>query len=180
MRPRRSTAVLAGATVASIGFLVAMVLSGGRRESGQLVAPSTAGLMAEAPEVVDRVELEWGPRRLVLVRVDGRWRERERDVPRAVVERLQMSVRFMHVAEPVRTLAAGEWEPARASEFGLDPPRYSVALAHGERPLLTASFGAPNPQQVLQYARVEGRDVLYLMPRFVGREWEAVMDSAGR
>jgi hypothetical protein len=177
VRDRRSRLLLGGGTLASIGFLIVMALSGGPRESGQLVGPSGTGLMATAPEEVDRVDIESETRRLVLVRAGGRWRSQERDVPQPVAERLRMSLRFMHVAEPVRVLARDEWEAARARDFGLDPPHYSVVLSQGGRPLLAARFGAPNPQAVLQYARVDGRDVLYLMPRFVGREWEAVMDA---
>jgi hypothetical protein len=31
----------------------------------------------------------------------------------------------------------------------------------------------------MQYVQVEGRDELYLLPRFVGREWEQLIDGAG-
>ena len=175
---RRSTLLHAGVALAALGFLAGMALSGGRRESAQLVQPTTAGLMRERPEDVDRVEIDVGARRLLLVRDAGRWRLDARELPPPVVERLRMSLRFMHVAEPVRTLARAEWEGAHAADFGLDPPRYSIVLSRGGRRLLAARFGAPNPQEVLQYALVEGRDSLYLMPRFVGREWEAVVDGA--
>lgn len=176
---RRSTLLHGGAALAALGFLAAMALTGGRRESAQLVQPTTAGLMRETPDGVDRVEIEVGVRRLLLVRDAGRWRVNERDLPPPVVERLRMSLKFMHVAEPVRTLARAEWEGTRAADFGLDPPRYSIVISRGGQRLLAARFGAPNPQEVLQYARVDGRDALYLMPRFVGREWEAVVDGAG-
>ena len=43
------------------------------------------------------------------------------------------------------------------------------------QPVLTAGFGATNPQGLFQYVRVEGRDALYLLPVFVGREWERVL-----
>ena len=43
--------------VLAVGVLAAMVISGHRRESGQLVKFAPAGVMAEAPAEVDRVEL---------------------------------------------------------------------------------------------------------------------------
>lgn len=42
---------------------------------------------------------------------------------------------------------------------------------------LAASFGAKNPQELFQYVQVEGRAALYLVPVFVGHEWERVMDA---
>lgn len=175
---RRASLMWGAAAVAALGFLVLMSMSGGPRESGQLVQAGTSGLMAERPEDVDRVDVEADGRRIVLVRAAGRWMRDERDLPRPVVERLQMSLRFMHAAEPVRALARDEYAGTPAAQFGLDPPRYSVLLSRDGRPLLRARFGAPNPQEVLQYAGVEGREAIYLMPRFVGREWEAVIAGA--
>ena len=176
---RRATLLQVGVGLAAIAFLLFMMFSGGPRESGQLVRPETVGLMREQPDDVDRVEVETGAERVVLVRKAGRWMRGDRDLPRPIAERLQMSLRFMHAAEPVRTLTRDEYAATPAGDFGLDPPRYSVLLSRRGQPLLRARFGAPNPQEVLQYARVDGRDAVYLMPRFVGREWEAVMAGVG-
>jgi len=41
-----------------------------------------------------------------------------------------------------------------------------------------AEFGAPNPQKVLQYMKLERRDQVYLMPRFIGEEWEKALHAA--
>jgi len=175
---RRANMIWGAAALGALAFLLLMTVSGGPRESGQLVQAGASGLMAERPEDVDRVDVEIGGRRIVLVRAAGRWMRDERDLPRPVVERLQMSLRFMHAAEPVRTLGRDEYAGTPAVQFGLDPPRYSVLLSRDGRPLLRARFGAPNPQEVLQYTGVEGREAIYLMPRFVGREWEAVIAGA--
>jgi hypothetical protein len=169
----------AAAALLAVGFLVAMALSGARRENQQLVQFRAAGLMLETPQEIDRVELTGGGRRLVFVRVTGGWMlgDRREALAAPTLERLEASLRFMHAAEPMRVLERTEWDATRPSEFGLDPPRYSVALSRGSRTALVAQFGATNPQQVAQYARIEGRDALYLMPRFVGREWESVVDA---
>ena len=52
------------------------------------------------------------------------------------------------------------------------PPRSSIAETP---PLLGAEFGAPNPQKVLQYMKLQGRDQVYLMSRFIGEEWEKAL-----
>jgi hypothetical protein len=44
--------------------------------------------------------------------------------------------------------------------------------------VLGAEFGTPNPQKVLQYMKVQGRDQVYLMSRFVGEDWEKALRAA--
>ena len=93
---------------------------------------------------------------------------------------LEDSIKFMHVSPPIRVLERTEWTEHGLQEFGLSPPAYTAVLFGSGRPLLAASFGSPNPQRVLQYMRVEGRDPIYVMSRFVGEEWEQVLAEAGR
>jgi len=63
---RRVNPLWAAAAVGALGFLLLMLVSGGPRESRQLVQAGTSGLMAERPEDVDRVDVEIGGRRIVL------------------------------------------------------------------------------------------------------------------
>jgi hypothetical protein len=164
------------------GFLVAMAVTGQIRESGSLVRFEAAGLMKEPPERIDRVEVETGARRFVFVRTaESAWTQAE--PPAALraplASHLAMSLRFIHVTAPVRAMAREEYQGATLSEFGLEPPRYVVRLLRAGRPVLAARFGSDNPQELMQYVQVEGRDELYLLPRFVGREWEQLIDGAG-
>jgi len=71
-------------------------------------------------------------------------------------------------------MSRDEYQAGAIAEYGLDPPRYVISLQRGDTTVLAASFGARNPQNVLQYVRVAGRDELYLLPVFVGHEWEQV------
>jgi hypothetical protein len=74
-----------------------------------------------------------------------------------------------------------EWASSGLREFGLEPPGYTAALYRQNAPALIAEFGGPNPQQVLQYMKLQGRDEVYLMSRFIGEEWEqALREAAGR
>jgi hypothetical protein len=90
------------------------------------------------------------------------------------------SIKFMHVSAPIRVMEHAEWAPVGLREFGLDPPGYSATLYRRGRAVLGAEFGTPNPQKVLQYMKIEWRDQVYLMPRFIGEEWEkALREAAG-
>jgi len=51
-------------------------------------------------------------------------------------------------------------------------------LFEGERPVLGAHFGGRNPDGMLEYVLVEGRQQLFLLSRFVGEEWEAAAKAA--
>jgi hypothetical protein len=179
-RGRRWLAV--GGSLAAIGFLVAMTLSGRFPESGQFVRFVPAGVVAETPEQIDRIELTTSDRRWAFERIATGWRAEPRgtSVPPALATHLDDSIKFMHVSAPVRVMDRAEWGAQGLKEFGLEPPAYSAALFRGGRRVLTADFGSPNPQKVLQYMRVQGRDQLYLMSRFIGEEWEQALREAAR
>jgi uncharacterized protein DUF4340 len=173
----RGPALLAVAGLAAVGFLLAMSLSGRTRPMQSLVKFEAAGVMDVTPDRIDRVELTAEGRQLTLTRHrSGRWTmaapAEGTPVDASAQSHLEMSLKFMHVAAPVRVLSREEYRGTALGEYGLDPPRYTVSLYAGGRKVLATGFGAKNPQDVLQYVRVEGRDSLYLLPVFVGREWE--------
>jgi hypothetical protein len=160
-------------------FVAAMALTGGRRENRQLVTSRQAGLMAVPAEEVDRVDVERAGRHVTFERMPHGWARLDdrRALSGPGLEHLAMSLRFMHVAEPVRVMERREWEGTPDAEFGLAPARCAVTLSGKGRTILVGRFGGTNPQQVLQYVRVDGRAQLYLMPRFVGVEWERLWDG---
>jgi hypothetical protein len=85
------------------------------------------------------------------------------------------------VSAPVRVIERAEWSTLGLREFGLDPPRYTATLYRRGTAVLGAEFGAPNPQKVLQYMKLTGRDQVFLMSRFVGEEWEqAIREASGQ
>ncbi len=177
---RRRRALPVAVALVAVGLMAAMVVSGHLRESGSFVRFKPAGVMPETPDQIDHVELRAGGRRWEFVRGPGGWRlpSGPGPVPAALVSHLDSSIRFMHVAAPVRVMARAEWAEQGLREFGLDPPGYVATLYHGGQAVLRAGFGAPIPQKVLQYMRLQGRDELYLMPRFIGEEWEHVLKGA--
>jgi hypothetical protein len=167
------------AALLAVGVLAAMVVSGHLRESKQFIKFAPAGVMTESPAGIDRVEIRTGGRRWVFDRASGGWRVADgRSLPLSLAGRLDDSIKFMHVSAPVRVMERAEWAPLGLGEFGLDPPNYTATLYRRGVAVLGAEFGATNPQQVLQYMKLVGRDQIYLMARFVGEEWEKALREA--
>ena len=77
-------------------------------------------------------------------------------------------------------LAAGEYSSAQLAEYGLDPPRFVLAVAEGDGNTKRVGFGEATPAQNAQYVRIVGRPVLYLLPRDVGEEWQLARDMGER
>jgi hypothetical protein len=163
-----------------VGLLVAMIASGHLRESKQFVKFVPAGVMPEVPAEIDRVEMRGSGGRWEFIRGPDGWRMSPdgRALPASLATHLDDSIKFMHVSAPVRVMERTEWEPVGLREFGLDPPGYTATLYRRGTEVLGAEFGHPNPQNVLQYMKLEGRDQLYLMSRFVGEEWERALHEA--
>ena len=183
MRRTSGRALLAAAGLLAVGFLLVMAISGRTRPTPNLVKFEAAGLMREMPDHIDQVELAGDGRRLLFTRrKQGRWTvaPAAAELAAVTVSHLEMSLKFMHVTAPVRVMSRDEYQPAGLGEYGLDPPRYTVSLQRGGQTVLATSFGGKNPQQVFQYVRVAGRDELYLLPVFVGREWELVAQGVTR
>ncbi len=183
MRRARGKPLLTVAGLCAVGFLLVMVVSGRTRPMQNFVRFEAAGFMREMPDQIDRVELTAEGQRLIFTRRGpGRWTVAPSagELAAGTVSHLEMSLKFMHVTGPVRVLSRDEYQPAGLREYGLDPPRYTVSLHRGPQTVLSTSFGGKNPQQIFQYVRVEGRDELYLLPVFVGREWELVAQDVTR
>lgn len=177
-RPRRLLAP--AAALLAVGLLAAMVVSGHLRESKQFVSFAPAGVMPEPPGEIDRVEMTTSAGRWVFVRATDGWRAAPggRSAPPSLASHLDDSIKFMHVSAPIRVMERAEWSSIGLREFGLDPPGYTATLYRRGTPVLGAEFGAPNPQKVLQYMKLGGRDQVYLMSRFIGEEWEKALREA--
>jgi hypothetical protein len=168
------------AALLSVGLLTIMVVSGHLRESKQFVRFVPAGVMSETPSEIDRVEMRTSVGRWVFVRAADGWRTASdgRPLPVSLASSLDDSIKFMHVSAPIRMMERAEWAPVGLREFGLDPPGYTATLYRHGTAVLGAEFGTPNPQGVLQYMKLEGRDQVYLMSRFIGQEWEKALRGA--
>jgi hypothetical protein len=170
---RRWRAVLLA--LLAVGFLLAMILTGQLPETRQLAKFEARGVLAVPPEQVRRVELHIGEHTTTFVRLsDHTWMggKDQEAISGELQEHLEQAMAFMHTSRPVRVMHRDEYHSTPLHEFGLEQPRCAVVLSDGRRVLLEASFGAYNPQELLQYMRLRGDNNLYLMSRFVGQAWE--------
>jgi hypothetical protein len=159
----------------AVGFLVAMVLTGKLPETRQLVKFEVRGVLAVPPEQVRRVELHVGEHTTTFVRLsDHAWMggTGQEPISGELQEHLEQAIVFMHTSRPVRVMRRDEYHSTPLHEFGLEQPRCAVVLSDARRVFLEASFGAYNPQDLLQYMQMRGDSNLYLMSRFVGQAWE--------
>jgi hypothetical protein len=159
----------------AVAFIVAMVLTGSLRETRQLAKFEAKGVLKLPPEHVRRVELRVGEHTVTFVRAANKgwvYSGRQDVATGELLEHLTEAVLLMHTSGPVRVMHRDEYHGTPLQEFGLDRPRYSLALFEGERLLLDVSFGGQNPQDLLQYMQLKGSDDIYLMSRFVGQAWE--------
>jgi len=166
----------AGAAVAALAFLIAMVVTGALPEQRQLVKFEAKGIMKLDPDRISRVELHQGERKAILLRTpDGGWATQGGNALSAeMAKKLSLAVQFMNTAGPIRVMEPEELAGTNLRDFGLEPPRLTSTLFAGTQNVIGARFGAHNPEDTAQYMTVDGRKELFLMSRFVGQEWESV------
>ncbi|MCW5620325.1 MAG: DUF4340 domain-containing protein [Burkholderiales bacterium] len=165
-------AILAAAT------LVFMATFGTRPQSGQLIKFEAKGLLVVGPESIREVSLRDRDGEIRFQRnAIGIWSLVGAGQPVAedLGKQLDLAVRIMHTSAPLREMSAAEYAGTMLADFGLDPPRLSVALSDGSSVVLGFDLGNQNPQDLLRYLRVHGRDSVYLMSGFIGTEWEKIV-----
>lgn len=164
----------------ALAFLVVMTVTGALPRQRHFVKFEAKGVLQLPPERISSIALHAGGRAAILLRSpDGSWAwENGAPLPADLAKRVVVAVQFMNTSAPVRVIEAAELQEFEPSEFGLDRPLVSVALFEGPRPVLSAHFGARNPDGYLQYVRLDGRPELLLLSRFVGAEWEGVAEAA--
>src|SRR5690606_8650947 len=125
----------------------------------QLVRSEARGVLAMAPERISRVELSRDGERLVLQRAEdtGWTRPDGSALPPEAARHVTTAIRMMHRSGPVREIAPEELAGVDPAPYELERPRVVAALYEaGEVPVLVARFGGRNPDDFLQYMRLDG------------------------
>jgi len=178
---RRLAAPVAATLV--LGFLVAMVVSGAQPVQRQFVEFAAKGLLKSPPERIRRVDLASPDARVTLLRRgEDTWATADGAALDADAgRRISLAVRMMHNSGPARDMPPGELAGVDPAAFGTEAPRVTASFYDADAaPVLTVHFGARNPDDFLQYMRIDSDDHLYLMSRFVGEAWAAALDSSVR
>jgi hypothetical protein len=159
---RRAGWLAAAALAAAVLF--ALAFHGERPDTSVAAFEPGGGLLGPAPpNEVRAVTLAAGARRLRLQPGEGGWRE---DVVRAL--------KLLSDSAPERLLDPVETAEQPLAEFGLDPPKLTLAVERAGAPPFIVHFGAANPLGLGRYARVEGRPGLALVPGYVAESWERI------
>jgi hypothetical protein len=141
----------------------------------------TGGVLSFSVDRIARIEFSAGEHPAVFIRgPQGGWGADGVPVGPVAAGHIDTAVRLLTISAPSRVLSASEYSLDRLAEYGLDPPRFSLAVAEADGNIARVAFGADTPAQNMQYVRVVGRPELYLLPRDVGEEWQLAFDMAER
>jgi hypothetical protein len=178
------------ALAASLSALAACLMAGvlgviavtGRWPSD---APRTrleaGGILSLPAERVARIEFSAGERQAVFSQhAREGWLVNGAETGPSVAGHIDTAVRLLTISPPRRMLAPSEYDRGQLAEYGLDPPRFVLAVAETGGNTTRLGFGEATPAQNAQYVEIIGRPELYLLPRDVGEEWRLAYDMAER
>lgn len=175
------------AAALALVYLVVMVVQGAQPVRTHLIKFDAGGVMFQNQDTITRVTVTKGKVSKAFVRHGGSWKRvgKMKPVSAELAKSLNLAVKFMHTADPVRIFKRSEVGGNATSEFGLSNPSISIRLDDAHGLVLEAVFGDLNQDGMLHYMRARGRNLrqgkarqYYLMSRFVQREWQSVFDQA--
>ncbi len=162
---------LAWAVVAlgATAFLLALAVSGGRKEPG---------LEAFTPkEDVQQIDLVTPRGHWHFVRAQDGWRTTQGTASASFEMRLDSALKLLRNSGPERVLTEAEVTRVGAAQFGLEPPRLRIVVSGPNASIFAISFGVTNPLGLSHYARLDGSREIALLPAFVADEWERTGES---
>ena len=163
------------------GLLGVIAVSGRWPVDAPRTHVEAGGILSLAPERVSRVEFSSGGQRAVFSRNSRKeWLFDDAPTEPAVAGHIDTAIRLLTISVPRRVLSASEYSPDQLAEYGLDPPRFALAVAEAGGNTTRLGFGEATPAQNAQYVRIVGRPELYLLPRDVGGEWQLARDMGER
>jgi hypothetical protein len=170
------------AVTALLALLLGLAVSGQWPELRSKLVSSPRGLLAIAPDDIERVDIRAGAESVALRRRPGGWTIEGVDgaAPAELVPHIDTALKFLRVSEPSREIPAGELAAESFAAFGLDPPSEVAVLEAHSAVAATVNFGTANPAGTSHYVRLGGAPTVYLMPRHVTEEWRLVFDMVRR
>jgi hypothetical protein len=128
-------------------LLLALVFSGQWPELRSKLSSLPKGLLATAPNEIERIGLRSGTDGIALRRQPGGWTIDGIDgpAPAELVSHVDTGLKFLKVSEPSREIPAGELAPEGFAAFGLDPPSEVAVLETHSGVAATVNFGTTNP-----------------------------------
>jgi hypothetical protein len=166
----------AASAALAAGFLGLLAFHGERPEPG-LARFEPAGVLVDWPiEDVATLDVFAGTAHRSFHRIGGSWRGEGEAMSAQLEERIATGLKLLHNSAPERIFAASELGEQTLADFGLEPPRLTVAARTAEGRSVTIHFGNVNPLGLARYTRIDGRPEVVLLPAFVAKAWERVME----
>ncbi len=165
-----------------IGLLLALVISGQWPGLRGKLPFTPRGLVAIAPDAIERIDIRSGAESVALRRRPGGWGIDGVNgaLPADLVAHIDTALRFLKVSEPSREIPEGELAAESFAAYGLDPPTEVAVLETHSAVAATVNFGTTNPAGTSHYVRLGGAPTVDLMPRYVTEEWRLAFDMARR
>lgn len=173
--------VMPTAAALMVLYLGVMVIEGALPRQRQFVEFQANGVLKTVPELIHRIELARASRHLDLLRQDPHsWATAAGTrINGSAAKQISTALAMMHNSGPARELTADDVKDTDPAEFGLLDPQITATLyATNNDPVLTVHFGARNPDDFLQYMRIDNDAHLYLMSRFIGETWIGAFDAS--
>jgi hypothetical protein len=163
------------------GLLGAIAVSGRWPADAPRTHVEAGGILSLALERVSRIEFSSGEQRAIFSRNSREeWLFNDAPTEPALAGHIDTAIRLLTISAPRRVLSASEYSPDQLAEYGLDPPRFALAVAEAGGNTTRLGFGEATPAQNAQYVRIVGRPELYLLPRDLGEEWQLARDMGER
>ena len=164
------------AAALAAGFLGLLAFHGERPEPG-LGRFEPAGVLVDWPvEDIAALDVFARTAHRSFQRIGGIWRGDGEAMPANVEQRIAMGLKLLHNSAPERIFAASELDERTLADFGLTPPRLTVAARTAGGRSVIIHFGGTNPLGLARYTRIDGRPEVMLLPGFVAEAWERVME----
>jgi hypothetical protein len=179
----RSFGAAAGVVAACVmaGLISVIAITGRWPSDAPRTHLDTGGILPVAPERIAEIEYSAGDRHTRFSH-DGRqdWLVDGAAAGATVAGHLDTAVRLLTISAPRRVLGTGEYDPHQLAAYGLEPPRFVLAITERSGGTARVEFGEVTPARNAQYVRIAGRPELYLLPRDVGGEWDLTQNMAER
>lgn len=167
-----AVAVLAAAFLATFAFV------GDRPRPGSEPFKPQGLLSGWRMEEVTSIRVATGSEERAFTREPGgSWRSTEGDVGPELAAQIEAGLRLLRNSASERDLSPEELGGRPPSEFGLEPAKLVLTVRTAGGATATMAFGNVNPLGLTQYARMEGRRDLAMLPSYVGSTWDEAVSA---
>lgn len=169
------------AAAVAFAFVVGLALQGQRPNAGLTSFKPAGFLTAFAPDEAHEIQVAAGSE-IWRFRRESEWRPV--DGPRLattnLAARIDLALRLLRDAAPLRIMTADEVAQVPASEYALGPTSLRVRVRGSNGATFAIQFGGRNPLGSARYARVDGSSGVSMLPTYVAEAWEEVIGGLPR